>query len=228
MSARHELIRAASGPGTFLGNLPPESLEALLVDAEVIEARRGATVFAATEPANRFGVVLDGICRTYLTANDGRRLTVRYARVGAVVASLTSERAALSVQAMSDCSLLEVELTTLQRAITVDGRVGLVLIGEVGQRLADTYATLASNTFGSMRERVARHVLDLSVQGAEGQGLRALVTQQGLADSVGTVREVVARVLRDMRLEGLVETKPGHIVILDPDRLAAIIGRDTT
>ena len=54
----------------------------------------------------------------------------------------------------------------------------------------------------------------------------ARVTQQALADGVGTVREVVARILRDFREEGIVDTTPGHIRILDPARLAAIVGRD--
>jgi CRP/FNR family transcriptional regulator, cyclic AMP receptor protein len=42
---------------------------------------------------------------------------------------------------------------------------------------------------------------------------------RGLADAVGSVREVVARALRDFRLAGLVATAPDSVVILDPTRL---------
>jgi hypothetical protein len=38
---------------------------------------------------------------------------------------------------------------------------------------------------------------------------------------VGSVREVVVRVLGDLRREGIVATGTGGIRILDPDRLAA-------
>jgi DNA-binding transcriptional regulator LsrR (DeoR family) len=48
----------------------------------------------------------------------------------------------------------------------------------------------------------------------------ALVSQQDLANSVGSVREVVARVLAELRSEGLVRTSPGRIDILDPVRLS--------
>ena len=41
-------------------------------------------------------------------------------------------------------------------------------------------------------------------------------SQQELADAVGSVREVVARVLRDFRLAGLVATAPDPVHILDP------------
>ena len=49
----------------------------------------------------------------------------------------------------------------------------------------------------------------------------ARVSQQELADAAGSVREVVARALRDLRLAGVVATSPDHIVILDPARLHA-------
>jgi len=226
MSARDELILAASREGTFLERLPEAARNALLADAEVIDTRRGQTVFSAGEAADRIGIVAAGMVRTYLTAADGRRLTVRYAKAGAMVGSITASRTALGVQAMSDSAIIELRTSTLQQCMLNDGLVGLLLIAEVGLRLRDTYSTLASNTFGSMRERVARHVLDLSVEDHEGRGTSAVVTQQGLADAVGTVREVVARILRDFRVEGLVATVPGRIKILDADRLAAIIGRD--
>ena len=162
-----------------------------------------------------------------MSASDGRRLTVRYARVGAMIGNVTTPRAALSAQAVSDrVVVLELDVESLREAVASDGRIGVLLVGEVAQRMYDVYATLASNTFGTMRERVARHLLDLSSHDPVDGVLAAPVTQQALADGVGTVREVVARILRDFRIEGIVETAPGRIRILDPARLAAIVGRD--
>ena len=42
------------------------------------------------------------------------------------------------------------------------------------------------------------------------------VTQQEPADAVGTVREVIVRVLRELRREGVVRTERDRMVILDP------------
>jgi hypothetical protein len=41
-----------------------------------------------------------------------------------------------------------------------------------------------------------------------------------LADAVGTVREVVVRVLREFRAEELIRTERDRIVILDPVQLS--------
>jgi CRP/FNR family transcriptional regulator len=45
------------------------------------------------------------------------------------------------------------------------------------------------------------------------------VSQQELADAVGSVREVVARVLRDLRVAGIVATSSDLALILDAARL---------
>jgi CRP/FNR family transcriptional regulator, cyclic AMP receptor protein len=53
----------------------------------------------------------------------------------------------------------------------------------------------------------------------------ARLSQQELAGQVGTVREVVARVLRELRDAGVVRTERDEIVVLDPGHLSAEIAR---
>ena len=70
--------------------------------------------------------------------------------------------------------------------------------------------------FGSVRQRVATHLLDLaSDRQRPGGRLVARVSQQELADAAGSVREVVARALRDLRAAGMVATAADRVVILD-------------
>jgi CRP-like cAMP-binding protein len=211
--------------GTFLGALPEQTRERLMAVSVVLEVRAGGPIFSAAEAPDRVGVLLRGMARTYLTSGDGRRLTVRFVRPGSMIGSLTVGRAALSVQAVVDCTVLELDQATLRSSVLEDGRTGLALIGEIARRLEDTYLTLANNTFGSMRERVARHLLDLATEAVHTDRLVAPVTQQALADGIGTVREVVARVLRDLRTEGLIETTDGCIEIVDLDAIASIVRR---
>jgi CRP/FNR family cyclic AMP-dependent transcriptional regulator len=58
-----------------------------------------------------------------------------------------------------------------------------------------------------VRQRVAAHLLDLaSAQQHPSGRLVARVSQQELANAAGSVREVVARTLRDLRVAGIVAT----------------------
>jgi CRP/FNR family transcriptional regulator, cyclic AMP receptor protein len=219
------LSRVASLPDTFLGEISEPSKQRLLADASISEVPAGAVVFSAKEMADRAGVVLTGIARTCLQASDGRQLSVRYAQPGGMIGSITAPHPALSVQAVTDCTILEIDRASIRAVVASDGEVGLALIREFSRRLDDVFATLATNTFGTMRERVARQLLDMATDAPHTDRLIAPVTQQGLADGVGTVREVVARILRDFREESLVATRPGHIELLDPDGIASIVGR---
>ena len=82
-------------------------------------------------------------------------------------------------------------------------------------------AELRGTAFSTIRQRVARHLLDLAAEHQQGALLIAPVTQRQVAEAVGSVREVVARALGGLRADGLVVKSPGGLVITDPERLRA-------
>ncbi len=225
MTKQTLLARVTTMPETFLGQVTKETRATLLADAPILTIESGGVIFSSRDIEERVGVVLEGTARTYLHARDGRQLSVRYAHPGMMIGDIAGPRSLLSVQAVTDCTIVEIDRRRLREVAAADGTVGLALITEIARRLNDTYSTLAANTFGTMRERVARQLLDLASDHEPAEPLIAIVTQQDLADGVGTVREVVARVLRDFRAEHLVATRPGHIELLDPEGIATIVGR---
>jgi CRP/FNR family transcriptional regulator len=81
---------------------------------------------------------------------------------------------------------------------------------------------LSLSFFGSIKARIARHLLDLASSQPESGELVATITQQQLADAVGSVREVVARALADLRAVGAVAGAEGGITILDASTLDEI------
>jgi CRP/FNR family transcriptional regulator len=112
--------------------------------------------------------------------------------------------------------MFRIDLRTLTEAAHRDARVSWALAEELNRRLYETLQQTAVNTFGSVSQRVAVHLLDLASGEQRRHGpLVARVSQQDLADAVGSVREVVARVLRDFRLDRLIATSADSIKILD-------------
>jgi CRP/FNR family cyclic AMP-dependent transcriptional regulator len=145
-------------------------------------------------------------------------VTVRYARDAEVlgIAVLVGGPVNVAVQALAPSSLFRINARTLTRAARQDARVAWAVAEELNRRLYDTLQQTAVNAFGSVRQRVAAHLLDLaSAQQRPDGRLVAQVSQQELADAVGSVREVVARVLRELRLARLVMTAPDSVVIVD-------------
>jgi CRP/FNR family transcriptional regulator len=212
--------------GSFLAGLPPELVGRLRDEGERADYPAGTTVYrAGSEP--RAALVVRGLLRVFLTSAEGRQVTVRYARPGDVlgIAVLVGGPASTGVQTVEPSSVFRISARALTEAARRDPRVSWAIAEELNRRLYEVLEQTAVNAFGSVRQRVAAHLLDLASDRQRPHGrLAARVSQQELADAAGSVREVVARVLRDLRVAGIVATTADSVVILDAARLYAESG----
>jgi CRP/FNR family transcriptional regulator len=203
-------------------SLPTATVESLTAGGRVIEFATGQPVYAEADD-ERLAVLLIGLLRVYMHASDGRQVTVRYVRVGDLlgVPALVGGPAPVFVEAVASGSAFFFDVDRVKRVARNDATVAWTLAQECVQRLYDILEELAGNAFASVRQRVARHLLDLAIsRRGPGSQLTVPVSQQDLANSVGSVREVVARVLAELRAEGIVRTSPGRVEILDPVRMS--------
>ena len=206
-----------------LGGLPAATLAGLMVGARPLRLPPGGFVRQEAQPGPHLELVVAGLVRGYLHASDGRNLTIRYARRGAIlgVVSLFDPRYAMpgSTQALVPSSLIQLRPDVMLAAVDGDPRVARALLEDLSIRVQEYIAQIHQRAFASVRQRVARHLLDLASEHQRGPDLVAAITQQDLADAVGSVREVVVRALRDLRSEGTVATQRRGILILAPGRL---------
>jgi CRP/FNR family cyclic AMP-dependent transcriptional regulator len=217
-------IRAAFA-ASHLRDLPAEILADLLDGARRHRASAGDTLHRVGEAERHIELVVEGLVRVHVSAPDGRTLTVRYCRTGALlgVLSLYAEPFVMpvTIQAVVDSDLVTIRPAVIRRLADRDLRVARALLLELSERAAAFAAEIGGSAFSSIRQRVARHLLDLATHRQRGSELIARVSQQELADAVGTVREVVVRTLRELRHDGVLETRRGGIRIVAPDRLLA-------
>ena len=206
---------------SVLAQFPAELAARLREEGERADYPAGTTVYrAGANP--QAALVVAGLLRVFLSSPEGRQVTVRYARPGDVlgIAVLVGGPAGTSVQTLEPSSVLRISARTLVAAARRDARVSWVVAEELNRRLYEVLEQTAVNAFGSVRRRVAAHLLDLASDRQRPDGpLVAHVSQQELADAAGSVREVVARALRDLRRAGVVATSADRIEILDPARL---------
>ncbi len=209
----------------------PAVLRAVIEDpGATTQVAAAGTVFIATNALDAgAAVVTAGVARAFVVAPDGRRLTVRYARPGAIVGSMGASpagtRRPVGVEAVTECHFVMIDFAVIRKQLATDPQASIDLLQQLQATLDETYVLSATNAFGSIRERIATHLLDSATELHGGHRIVASVTQAELAESVGTAREVVARGLAAFRAEGTVATSRGQIQLLDIDRLAALAGR---
>jgi CRP/FNR family transcriptional regulator len=215
----------AAVSASHLAGLRPGLVEAVLADAARLRVPAGATLRRAGDTGPHVELVVGGWLRIFVTAVDGRTLTVRYCRPGSLlgVASLFQPPYAMpaSIQALTDADVLVLRPSVVRAAAEREHAVVRALAEELSERVLAFVGEIPGNAFGTVRHRVARHLLDLASERQHGPALVAPISQQALADAVGSAREVVVRVLRDLRAEGIVETRRSGIVITAPGRLLA-------
>ena len=213
---RHGAIR-----DSLLAEFPAASRDQLLADALPIELPAGSMLYRdADEP--RCALVVSGLVRAFLSAPDGRTVTIRYVRSGELlgIPIIVAGPIPASIQLVTNAELLVLNARTLQQLGRNEPVVGWLLAQELARRLTETYGAVADNAFGSLRERVARHLLDLAAVHDDSR-LVVDVTQQALAEAVGSTRPAVARVLGGLRQAGLIVTATRDIEVLDPEGLHA-------
>jgi len=211
---------------SFLGALPGELAGRLRAEGERADYPAGTTLYRAGDDPQA-ALVVRGLIRVFLTSTEARQVTVRYARPGDVlgIAVLVGGPGNFGVQAVEPSSVFRISVRSLIAAARRDPRVSWAIAEELNRRLYEVLEQTAVNAFGSVRQRVAAHLLDLASDRQRPHDRPAArVSQQELADAAGTVREVVARVLRDLRVAGIVATTADSVVILDPARLYAESG----
>ena len=210
-----------------LSRLDPVRLARLRAGETRLETAAGSLLPQPCDEPH-LGLVVDGAFRVSIAGPDGRLLTVRYVRRGDLIGapSIFGRAAAIAdFRAVVDTSVLLFDVDRVTDLAGTDPSVALMLADELAVMLRIAVGELAAMAFEPVRRRVARHLFDLAIDRdkaihpAAPRARVARVTQQELAEAVGSVREVVARVLRQLRDDGVIETGAAGIVVLDPARL---------
>jgi CRP/FNR family transcriptional regulator len=211
-----EDVRAAIAD-SFLSELDPDLIHGLVEQAIPLDLEAGAILYPE-EGDPRMALVISGLLRVYLTSAEGRQITVRYAREGDVLGTAVAVAGPVRtpVQAVTDSRVLLLSVAVAQHLAQTNASVAWAFAQEVTRRLYDVLDEVAGTAFASVKARVARHLLDLSDRDQENARWTVTATQQDIADAVGSVREVVARVLKELRAERLIDSEGGTTTILDP------------
>lgn len=210
----HEVQAAVAA--SFLAAFPEAALTTMLAESKLVTIPAGTTnVGRADLP--QAGLVVRGLLRLFLASSEGRQVTVRYVRAGDTVGVVASVGGTVLVggQALSETLFLSLNPLTLQTLARERGEVAWAMAEELTRVLNSVLDELAGNTFGSARQKVARHILSAASIEAGSTELVAAISQQDLADAIGSVREVVGRTAAELSRDGLIRSTRHGIVVLD-------------
>ena len=152
---------------SHLRELPADVIDDLMAGAVRLKIPAPSVIHRARVRAHRsWSWSSPGSVRVFVTAPDGRTMTVRYCRPGALlgVMSLFIPGFALpaAVQALVDAEVLALSPGVARRAAAQDIRVTQAFLREQSERAISFLYEVPGSAFATVRQRVARHLLDIA------------------------------------------------------------------
>ena len=199
------------------------SLQQLGTSAPLIEVPGGQLLFEENAPCQGFPLVLEGEIKVSRDSGDGRSIELYRVVPGEIC--LVSSACLFRHQPLNGRGVT-VKPTTLRM---IDPRHFAQwldhtafrdsILGLFADRLADLTALIDAVAFSRLDQRLATALL--------GHGQEIVTTHQRLAEEIGTVREMVTRLLKRFEREGWVALSRERIRILDGAALRARISEPT-
>jgi CRP-like cAMP-binding protein len=196
--------------------------------------KAGQDVFSPGERCDAIYNLVEGFVFLYTILKDGRRQILHFALPGAVL-GFHSEHPAIATfgaQALTDTTVCVIPHKALASLSSIYPKIGLRLAHLVARDRGLAFNHLTSVGRQSARERVAYLLLELFVRyrsqwpGNRIEEMYLPLTQEHIGDATGLTFVHVNRVLRDLRIDGIVEFHYRRLRILNPDKLIDVAGID--
>jgi CRP-like cAMP-binding protein len=186
----------------------------------------GGLVTSPDDDGERLYLVKHGRVRLYRLTPDGRQLTLDILDKGRIVGRMSwlgQELNEVYAEAIEDAVVCTFTPDELRRLIDRFPSIGLNMIRYLSDRLAASEREREVMAFRSVEQRLAARLVELAERfgdpGDDGVAIDARLTQQELADMIGTSRETLATTVSSLRERGVLEMQNQRVVIRDMDRL---------
>lgn len=206
---------------SYFRTLNADILADLTPATSLIQYDRGEVVFWEEDACPGLFLVHQGSVKLFKLSPQGRELIIRILHEGAAfneVPVFDNGANPISVACLEAAQLWLVKPDAIRQAMRLHPEMCMEVIRQFSQHLRQLISTVEELSFYQVTNRLARLLNSLPEEQRSGEG-GARLTQDQIAARLGTVREVVARALRDLERSGAIRLERRQIQIADYDIL---------
>jgi CRP/FNR family transcriptional regulator len=206
----------------IFGSLPEADLEEALRAAHVRRVAKGSTPFGTNSPCMGFSMLLSGVIRVVKLSANGREMELYRLQPGEsclISSSCMLGKANYSATAVAQTDLLVFTIppSVFKQLMARNETFREFVFDQFSQRLADLMMLVEAIAFQKLDQRLASLLLE------EGPELKT--SHAKLADRLGTVRDIVGRLLKNFEQRGLVALGRERVRVLDGAGLREVAER---
>ena len=180
----------------------------------IAEYSKSQMVFSQGDPANAVFYIQKGKIKLTVVSNNGKEAVIAILDSGDFLGEgcLTTQPLRMATAtAISDCSLVRLEKAAMIRVLHEEPAFSEIFLGYMLSRNMRIEEDLVDQLFNSSEKRLARILLLLSHFGKEGkpEPVIAKISQETLAEMIGTTRSRVSFFMNKFRKMGFIEYNGG-------------------
>ena len=190
---------------------PSEFLANAGLGRKIVQLKAGGIFFSQGSSADSIFYIQKGRAKLTVVSQAGKEATITLLSVGDFVgeesiASVLGLRLATAV-AMTACTVLKIERKEMIRAIHDENELSDLFVAFLLARSMRVQADLVDQLFNSSEKRLARILLLMAEFGQPGkpETLIPRITQETLADMIGTTRSRVSYFMNRFRKLGFID-----------------------
>jgi CRP-like cAMP-binding protein len=174
-------------------------------------------IFAQGEAADAVFYITQGRVKVAVLSSDGKEAVVALLGADEFVGEgclLGQPKRLATASAMTDCVAMRVEKAEIQRVLHGELAFSKMFVSHILARNARVEEDLVDQLFNSTEKRLARLLLLLANFGKEGrpEPILAKISQETLADMIGTTRSRVNHFMNKFRKLGFIDYN-GHLEV---------------
>lgn len=224
-----EQISGALRHAQLFAGLDERQIAKLAQHAVARRAESEELIFFEGDECQGLYVIYSGAVKIFKQSAQGREQVLTIEPAGSVVAELPVFDGGpypASCKSIESSVLLFISKEDFRRSCREDPELALKVLASVGARLRRLVTIIEELSFLTVRSRLAAMLLETARAGKAGKPTRSApfrvtlnLTQQEIANRIGTVRELVSRNLGRLQAEGIVRLDGHDLVIQDLERL---------
>lgn len=193
---------------------------------------QGEIIHDFEENTRRLLFLVSGWAVSSKVLPNGTRIVVEFSLRGDMISTPLAYMSREAVHALSDVVVCEFPDFTAQSGPDVSPRLYRIVLTEMMRRQARMSERLANIGRRDALERTGHLLLELAARLGPSKtrpnlnGFECPLTQSDIGDAVGLSTVHINRVLKDMRMNGLVSFRNGIVEFLDRQRLVELVDFD--
>lgn len=206
--------------------LTPGQQNRMLEQLQERQVRKGTVLHSGSEDCTGLLLIKSGQLRAYILSKEGREITIyrlfdRDLCLFSASCVLRSIQIDVTVTAEKDTKLWVIPADVYQNLMMQSAPVANYTNEIMASRFSEVMWLVEQIMWHSMDKRVAAFLLEEAViENAD----RLHITHEGIANHLGTHREVVTRMLRYFQGEGMVKLARGVVELTDRAKLETLRG----